>query len=357
MLDERKQAILSAIVEEYVSTGIPVGSQTVVMTRSLGVSAATVRNEMKHLEREGYIEQPHTSAGRVPTDLGYRHYVDTAERSVHLRPALRRIVERFFSQAQAEMRTLLAETSRLVAEVTDHAAVVVGPVPTQRHIRGAHIDRLAETLILATLVSDTGQVESRRIDLGEAVSIADVEEAATRFKAAMLGRTAVEGLSELTSTSSAGADENPMAEGVLVIVVALARAFDADDFESQPPYYLGGAHRTAAEGSFTDPADIHRVLELLEQQATLVRLLRNAADAEPVAVLIGGEIPLEALRHCTLVATGFGAGGQSLGTIGVVGPTRMDYSTVISGVAEISNRLGSLLEYGSASNSSRRPLV
>lgn len=357
MLDERKQAILSAIVEEYVSTGIPVGSQTVVMTRNLGVSAATVRNEMKHLEREGYIEQPHTSAGRVPTDLGYRQYVDTAEHSIHLRPALRRIVERFFSHAQAEMRTLLAETSRLVAEVTDHAAVVVGPVPDKHPIRGAHIDRLAETLVLATLVSDTGQVESRRIDLGEPVLISDVDEAARRFKAAMVGQSAMEGFRELTLISSAGAGGDSMTEGALAILAALARAFDADDFESQPPYYLGGAHRTAAEGSFRDPADIHRVLELLEQQATLVRILRSAVDVEPVAVLIGGEIPHDALRHCTLVATGFGAGGHNLGTIGVVGPTRMDYSTVISGVAEISSRLGTLLEYGPASKSSRRPLA
>ncbi|RIK09107.1 MAG: heat-inducible transcription repressor HrcA [Acidobacteria bacterium] len=357
MLDERKQAILSAIVEEYISTGIPVGSQTVVMTRNLGVSAATVRNDMKQLEREGYIEQPHTSAGRVPTDLGYRQYVDNVEHLIHLRPALKRMVERFFSHARAEMRTLLAETSRLVAEVTDHAAVVVGPVASQRLIRGAHLDRLGDTLILATLVSDTGQVESRRIDLGDAVSVADVEEAAGRFKAAMVGQTALEGLNELAALSLAGAPKDPPAEGALVIIAALARAFDADDFEAQAPYYLGGAHRTAAEGSFRDPADIHRVLELLEQQATLVGLLRSAVDAEPVAVLIGGEIPLDALRHCTLVATGFGAGGQNLGTIGVVGPTRMDYSTVISGVAEISSRLGYLLEYGSASKRSRRPLA
>lgn len=357
MLDDRKLAILSAIVEEYISTGRPVGSQTVVMRRNLGVSAATVRNEMKQLEREGYIEQPHTSAGRVPTDLGYRQYVDSTERSVHLRPALRRIVERFFSRTQAEMRTLLAETSRLVAEVTDHAAVVVGPVPTQRLIRGAHIDRLAETLILATLVSDTGQVGSQRIDVGVPLDVTDIEEATNRFKVSMLGRTVIDGLSELTAATSAGAADASLTEGALMIITAVARAFEAESFEAQPPYYLGGTHRTAAEGSFSDPADIHRVLELLEQQATLVRLLRSAADAEPVAVLIGAEIPLEALRHCTLVATGFGAGGKTLGTIGVVGPTRMDYSTVMSGVAEISSRLGSMLEYGSVSTSSGQSLL
>lgn len=356
MLDERKQAILSAIVEEYVSTGIPVGSQTVVLTRRLGVSAATVRNEMKVLEREGYIEQPHTSAGRVPTDLGYRCYVDAAEGPVHLQPALRRVVEQFFSQAQAEMETLLAETSRLVAAVTDHAAVIVGPVSTQRLIRGAHIDHLAETMVLATLVSDTGQVESRRIDLGEPVSAADVDKATAEFKAAVLGRPAVDGLLKLTEKADGHASGDSGGISTMILT-SIARAFEGGDLDSQPPYYLGGAHRTAAVGSFSDPADVHRVLELLEQQATLVRLLRSAVESESVAVLIGGEIPLEALHHCTVVATGFGAGGQTLGTIGVVGPTRMDYSTVISGVAEISNRLGAILEYGANPPKSRRTLA
>lgn len=344
MLDDRKRAILTAIVEEYVSTGLPVGSQTVVRKHSLGISAATVRNEMKFLEQDGYIEQPHTSAGRIPTDLGYRCYAEGAIGSLHLPLGLRRVVEKFFAQAQAETEVLLSETSRLIAKITKHPAVVVGPVPTERTIRGAHIDRLTEQTILVTLVSDTGQVESRRIQLDEVITESQIDEAATFLKSILLARPASVGLKDLLEVEFTQGEMTPISNGVRGMLMEIGHAFEAGEFEGHPPYYFGGVHRTAAEGSFSDKADIRRVLELLEQQAALIRLLQSLAGSDPVAVLIGDEIPLKALCHCTVVATGFGAGGQLLGAIGVVGPTRMDYSTVMSGVAEISYHLGAIFE-------------
>lgn len=342
-LDDRKLAILRAIVEDYVTTGVPVGSQTIARSGRLGVSAATIRNEMKVLEREGFIEQPHTSAGRVPTDVGYRHYVDTMPADWRLRRRQGQVVERFFQTAQYELESLLAETSRLVADVTDHAAVVVSPARSERTFRGAHIDHLGDHSALVSVVSDGGEVTSRRVDVDFTITVDDVEAAAKRLKAALVGRAVEDGFASLdrdAKRSRSGEFQSEADQLLEQVVVAIRRA----ETDEAPRYYLGGASRTAAAGSFTDPEKIHQVLELLEQQVSLISVLNDSLGNRGLSVVIGHENPLRELSGCTLVATTFGAGGSQLGSIGVVGPTRMDYSAVISGVVEISRRLGALIE-------------
>ena len=198
-LDERKAAVLRAIVEQYVDTAQPVGSQTVTSTTGLGVSAATVRNEMSLLEREGYIAQPHTSAGRVPTDRGYRYYVDHLAGTGQLPPVERRRIVQFFSSATLAMDQLLAQTSQLLAGVSAHAAVVVGPEPQAVVVRAANLVLLQPRVVLAVVVLSNGSVEKDVVVFEHDVSDDDVADASERFAGQLSGR-------RLADVSAATAD-------------------------------------------------------------------------------------------------------------------------------------------------------
>src|SRR6202521_1906453 len=186
-LDERKAAILRAIVEHYVESSQPVGSQTVTQTAGLGVSAATVRNEMSVLERDGFIAQPHTSAGRVPTDSGYRYYVDHLAGAGALAPAERRRIADFFTTATMAMDDLLHETSQLLARVTAHAAVVVGPQPESVHVRSVHLALLQPRLLLAVVVMSNGAVEKETVVLDAEADSEQTAVASGRLAAHLAG--------------------------------------------------------------------------------------------------------------------------------------------------------------------------
>ncbi len=191
-LDERKAAILRAIVEHYVSSAQPVGSQTVTQTAGLGVSAATVRNEMSVLERDGLIAQPHTSAGRVPTDMGYRYYVDHLAGAGSLPAAERRRIADFFTSASMAMDDLLHQTSQLLARVTAHAAVVVGPQADAVTVRSVHVAQLQPRVLLAVLVLSNGAVEKETVVLDADADTGDVVAASNRLAEHLSGRRLAE---------------------------------------------------------------------------------------------------------------------------------------------------------------------
>ncbi|MDQ1462846.1 MAG: heat-inducible transcriptional repressor, partial [Actinomycetota bacterium] len=259
-LDERKAAVLRAIVEQYVDTAQPVGSQTVTSTTGLGVSAATVRNEMSVLEREGYIAQPHPSAGRVPTDLGYRYYVDHLAGAGQL-PAIerRRIVE-FFSSATLAMDQLLAQTSQLLAGVSAHAAVVVGPETQAVVVRAANLVLLQPRLVLAVVVLSNGSVEKEVIGFGSDLSEDDVADASARF-ARQLGsrRLADLALAGNEVTPSDTPQPDPITDIVNASRVALQTRLEQHQSES---LYVGGASRLAAEHDAFVTTNTARLLEL-----------------------------------------------------------------------------------------------
>src|SRR3954447_2272508 len=191
-LDERKAAVLRAIVEHYVDTAQPVGSQTVTQTAGLGVSAATIRNEMSVLEREGYITQPHTSAGRVPTDRGYRYYVDYLAGPSMLAAAERRRIAEFFTSATHVMDELLLQTSQLLARVSAHAAVVVGPQPDSVTVRSVHVALLQPRVLLAVVVMSNGAVEKESVILDADADPEQVAIASGRLAAHLSGRRLAE---------------------------------------------------------------------------------------------------------------------------------------------------------------------
>lgn len=333
-VDERKAAILRAVVEEYVATAEPVGSQRVARSRRLGVSSATVRNDMTVLEREGYITQPHTSAGRIPTDVGYRYFVDHFTQEGALRVAQQRAVAEFFESAHRALEDLLHETSQLLARVTDHAAMVVAPQPEAARVRSVQLVTLHPGVVLAVAVLSNGSVEKATLELPSKPDEARVGAAAATLEQQWTGRP-FDALPELHSSGDAQVDE----------LTAAARAAFGELVSALPSeaLYVGGTSRLAAEQeSFATTESAAHLLELLEHQVVVVSLVRGLLD-QGVNVSIGSENSIKELRDCAIVLAPYRVEGRMAGTVGVLGPTRMDYRLTIGAVAAVSDQLGRLL--------------
>jgi len=335
-LDERKAAILRAIVEQYVETAQPVGSQSVAQTTGLGVSAATVRNEMSVLEREGFIAQPHTSAGRVPTDRGYRYYVDHLAGAAQLAPNERRRIAEFFTSATLALDELLSQTSRLLAGVTAHAAVVVGPEAQAVVVRAAQLVRLQDRVLLGVVVLSNGAVEKVVVPLDADVTDADVITASARLAQVLDNRR----LAEVGTAAPADAPEGDRtAPLVRAACEALREHLELHEGDS---LYVGGVSALAAEHDAFVTTNTARLFELLEQHVVLSTMLRELLGPG-LTVRIGSENDQADLRECSLVLAPYVVEGEVLGSVGVLGPTRMDYRKAQAAVAAVSRQLGKQL--------------
>lgn len=343
MLDERKAAILRAVVECHIRTAQPVSSAYVAQIAGLGVSAATVRNEMAALEQEGYLLQPHSSAGRVPTDKGYRFFVDSLSGPAPLEPAQTELVRLFFARTHGEIERLLAETSGLLSRLTDYAAVVVGPsAPEPGRVRSLQLVKLAAHLVLAVAVLGNGAVERRAIETPSEVTEGQVEMASNAVGAWLTG----------ASLDKVG---SPAPTGDPVVDSLAAAALEALRHPEEPDgghVFVGGAARMAA--AFEAVGTIRKVLSILEQQYVLVSLLRDVLD-RGLTVAIGAEHGLQPLADCSVVVAPYEIDGERAGTVGVLGPTRMHYEHALAAVAVVSDKLSQALSEGTWASGARRP--
>jgi heat-inducible transcriptional repressor len=330
MLDDRKAAILSAVVQEYIETALPVGSGRISDAPGVAVSSATVRNEMAALEEQGFLVQPHTSAGRIPTDKGYRFFVDQLR---DLEPALvasdRGRVKQFFEAAHGELESTLARTSDLLTALTDCAAVVVGPSAAAARIRSAQLVDLSTHLAMVVAVMSNGVIEKRTVEVATELTPDIVEDASRRLAAAVDGKT----LAELEVEAETGADD-PLLTAALAALSAAGREAEV---------YVGGASRVAS--AFEAVEQVRDILMILEQQIVVVTLISDVLD-RGMRVAIGGETGVEPLAECSLVVAPYAIEGEAAGTIGVLGPTRMNYSQALAAVAVVSRRLGNVLSEG-----------
>ncbi len=334
MLDERKAAILRAVVEEYIQTAQPVGSSHVARQADLPVSPATVRNEMNQLEREGYLAQPHTSAGRVPTDKGYRFFVDSLTTPGTLDEARAQQVRAFFARAHGELERLLADTSRLLSGLTDYAAVVTAPNAEALTVRSVQLVSLSTRVVMVVAVFSNGSIEKRTLDLGPEATVSDLAAgAASAHLAAGLNGSIWGSATRPGPTGDAGVDDL-VARAHEALVSAAPTAGDQ--------VYVGGAARMAA--AFDAVGTIREVLGIMEQQYVLVTLLRDVLD-RGLSVAIGTEHGLQSLADCSLVVAPYDVEGDR-GTIAILGPTRMHYDQALAAVGVVSERLGRALSEG-----------
>jgi len=329
MLDDRKAAILRELVEEHITTGEPISSRAIVEC-GLDCSSATVRNELAVLEGEGYIVKPHTSAGRIPTDRGYRYYLDhlspgSLRRSTHTR------IETFFSSMHTELGRMLKQTSDLLSEVTHYPAVVVGPGLHGQTIRDVHLIPVEPSEILVVIVTGNGNVNQMVLRLAGPSTPAEVASAGE----SLLTRLAGVALGE-EFTLDRGEVANDLSPAGLDV---FDRALDAIDAAvvDQRKVYVGGTSRMTT--LWEDLAKLHRILAVLDEEAGVVGLLDQ--DSPGTSVRLGAELPAGE-DDLAVVSTPYEASGAS-GRMGVFGPMRMDYRRTIRVVEEISEALGDSL--------------
>jgi heat-inducible transcriptional repressor len=335
-LDDRKLDVLRAIVEDYVATQEPVGSKALVERHQLGVSPATVRNDMAVLEEEGYIRQPHTSAGRVPTDRGYRLFVDRLSRVKPLSPAERRAIERFLAGA-LDLDDVVHRTVRLLAQLTRQVAVVQYPSLSRSSVRHLELVPISTTRVMLVMIADTGRVEQRLVELPAPVHVDAVTDLRRLVNEKLVGKR----LSEAPPLVQALVEEvapdarNTMATLATVLLETLVERHDER-------IALAGRANLTRGGLLDFQGSLRPILEALEEEVILLKLL-GEVDADTLLIRIGDENEIDNLRSTSVVSTGYGPGATIVGGLGVLGPTRMDYPGTIATVRAVARYVGDLL--------------
>ena len=334
--DDRRLQVLRAIVQDYVSTNDPVGSKALAARYDLGVSPATIRNDMAVLEEEGYITQPHTSAGRVPTDKGYRFFVDRLNSVKPLSVAERKAIEKFLDGA-VDLHDVLGRSVRLLAQLTRQVAVVQYPTLSRSAVRHLELVPLSTSRLLMVLITDTGRVEQRIVEVPvdtEADTVADLR---ARLNAAFTGAK----LAEASDKVGDLVDSSPSPLRPLVAAVS-ATLLETLVEPSEDRLVIGGTANLARGSALDFPGTVRPLLEALEEQVVVLRLMAEVGPST-VTVSIGEENEHEALTGASFVSVGYGSGDQALGGLGVVGPTRMDYAGNIAAVRAVARYVGHLL--------------
>lgn len=331
MLDDRKTAILGAVVQEYIATASPVGSGSVARIPSVNVSPATVRSELSSLEREGYLVQPHTSSGRIPTDKGYRYFVDNLTQPGRLDHATQRQVGEFFSAAHGRLEEMLHQTSNLLSDLTHNAAVVVGPRAEAVAVRRVQLVGLSGTAATVVVVFANGSVEHVSLDLIDGDDDDRLATASAHLSSVLDGKV-LEAHPTLSTSGDADVDR------LSVAALERMRTIAAADH-----VYTGGASEVAR--AFDAVEVVRSVLHTLEQQFVVVSLVSDIVN-RGMSVAIGVEHGVEPLSACSVVVAPVVVDGEHLGSVGVLGPTRMDYPQALATVDVVSAQLGQAIEEG-----------
>ncbi len=337
MLSERRLEVLRAIVQDYVGTEEPVGSKALTERHQLGVSPATVRNDMAALEDEGFIAQPHTSAGRIPTDKGYRLFVDRLAGVKPLSPPERRAIQNFLDGA-VDLDDVVGRTVRLLAQLTRQVAVVQYPSLTRSTVR--HVELLAlvpaPARVMLVLIADTGRVEQRMVDCPAPVGETALADLRARLNSRVAGRRFAD-VPQLVQDLAESFEQEDRGTVSTVLATLLETLVE----ETEERLMIGGtANLTRFGHDF--PLTIRPVLEALEEQVVLLKLLGEAKDSG-MTVRIGHENAHEGLNSTSVVAVGYGSGDEAVAKLGVVGPTRMDYPGTMGAVRAVARYVGQIL--------------
>jgi heat-inducible transcriptional repressor len=333
--EDRKIEVLRAIVADFIATNEPVGSKALADRHNLGVSPATIRNDMAVLEEEGLIAQPHTSAGRVPTDAGYRLFVDRLTDLKPLSAAERRAIQAFLDDA-VDLDDVLHRAVRTLAQLTRNVAVVQYPSLSRSTVRHLELVPLTPSRLMLVVITDTGRVEQRVVELPAPVP----DQAVSDLRATLNARLRDHSLSEAPDViGELPGEVAPQLRGLLATLTSVLLETLVEQHTDR--IVLGGtAHLT--EHALDFPA-IRPVLEALEEQVVLLRLLDQSLVTSSVVVRIGNENQHEALTGTSVVTSGYGVRGASLGAVGVLGPRRMDYAHTMARVAAVARYVGDLL--------------
>ena len=329
---ERRQAVLRAIVADYIAMQEPVGSKTLVEKHKLQVSSATIRNDMAVLETEGYIAQPHASSGRVPTEKGYRAFVDAINEVKPLSLPERRAISDFL-ESGVDLEDVMRRSAHLLAQLTRQAAVVQLPTLSVSRIKHCEVVALTPRRLLLVVITDNGRVDQRNVELSSLIDESGVTYLRDLLNGALAGKT----MSDASSSLALLAADPPPA---VADHVTRAIAVIMDTLVDTPSdrVLIAGAANLVPKTT-----DLLSVVEALEEQVVVLKLLANLPELGNVSVVIGKENEDEDLAKASIVTTSYGAAGETFGGLGVLGPTYMDYPGTIQKVAAVANYISLIL--------------
>ncbi len=336
MVEDRRLSVLRAIVEDYVATHEPVGSRSLVERHSLGVSPATIRNDMAALEDEGLIAQPHTSAGRVPTDQGYRVFVDRLSQVKPLSGAEKRAIGSFLDGA-VDLDDVMLRSVKLLSQLTKQVALIQYPSLTRSTVRHLELVGLAPTRVLLVLIADTGRVEQRIVDASAPIT----DDLIGRLRARLLERVVGVRLVDVAGTVADVVEQFEALDRPAVTAI-VATLLETVVERHEERVMLAGTANLAAFGEDFNGA-VRPVLEALEEQMVLLRLLGESRSSDVLSVRIGHENEVEGLSATSVVTVGYSRGDEVVAQLGVVGPTRMDYPGTMGSVRAVARYVGRIL--------------
>ncbi|GED72842.1 heat-inducible transcription repressor HrcA [Brevibacillus reuszeri] len=335
MLSDRQQLILNAIVDNYIHSAEPVGSRTISKREGIGFSSATIRNEMSDLEELGYLEQPHTSAGRVPSTKGYRFYVDNLIQPHLLEEGELGKLKQLFAERILHSEQVVEYTAQILSQLTNYTAIVLGPEIFEHRLKHIQIVPLNEQQAVAIVVTHTGRVENKLIDLPEGIGSGEIERLVnllnSRLADVPLWQLRQRLYQEISGEMRRHAEQYE----------EMLHVLDQSLTQEEDRVYLRGATKIMNQPEFRDVDKVKDILELLEQNDQLLHLFGMPADG--LTVRIGQENQLDAIKQCSIITTSYSLGGKPVGMVGILGPTRMEYGKVITVLNYLAEGLSRML--------------
>lgn len=338
MLTDRQQLILRAIIDDYVKSAEPVGSRAISKRQDVSFSSATIRNEMADLEELGYLVQPHTSAGRIPSQKGYRFYVDKLMRPSKLTKEEVTKVKHLFAERFVEFEQVIQHTASILSDITNYTAIVLGPEMFDTTLKNIQLIPLSEQTGVAIIVTSTGHVENRKVDLPQGISLADIERMINllnhKLKDVPLFQLKTRLYSEIANELKQHFDQYQE------VITLLDQAFTR---EKEEKIFLGGTTNIFAQPEFRDVEKVKSLFEFLEQNDRLHGIFANTNHDQGVTVRIGQENMDEAISNCSIITASYTINGKHVGKLSILGPTRMEYQKVYGVLEHLTQDLSQLL--------------
>jgi len=338
-LTDRGQKILEAIIEEYIATAQPVGSKALTQNQGIKLSPASVRNVMAELEELGYLVSPHTSAGRIPTEKGYRFYVDTILRVSEMDRSQKDQIELHYRQQGLQMTDMLREASRTLSSISHYTGLVMIPRLKATIFRHIEFVKLSPRLILAVFLTQSGLVQNKLVEVDEDLSPRELEKITNYLNQTMTGLSIQDVRTRIITEM---AQEKALYDQLMRRAFTLSSAALVD--ESNGDVIIEGTSRFLEQPEFSDLDCMKRIVQTFEQKSALVELLDRGLETKGVQVIIGSETEHTELSDCSLITAAYSGKRGTLGTLGVIGPNRMPYATIIPIVDYTASLISRLLD-------------
>ena len=342
-LNERKIKILEAIINDYIATAEPIGSRTIAKKYDLGVSSATIRNEMSDLEEMGFIIQPHASAGRVPSNKGYRLYVDHLMQSRALTPEEAEVLRRIIGSNVSQINYLMEETARAISYLTNYTTIASEPATAKEDVKIKHLQLVPmdEQAILLVLVFDDKAVKNHVIPIYNQFDTEELSRLSAALNDALRGQSAETLHPEVLARMLDTFERDKICDKT-VLTVILQQVYETLHQERDIKVYTSGAKNILSFPEFSDLDKARALFQALEEKDVLITLL-NAGGAGNLQIVIGEENTVEPMKDCSIIRASFVLGGRPYGGIGIIGPTRMDYAQVVSVLQGIVGNINAII--------------